>query len=101
MVPRSGLEIDLAQSDRFTKTLCEMAGNTACSAVVVDLSEVSFMDCAGLGSLIQAREEARRHNKPFVIDLTQARFTAVRKIIGLTGLDTQFLMPNPPYRSAG
>lgn len=101
MVPRPGLEIDLAQSGHFTKALCEMAGNTACSAVVVDLSQVGFMDCTGLSGLVQAREEACRHNKPFVVDLTQARSTAVRKIIGLTGLDAQFLMPSPPPRPAG
>ncbi len=53
--------------------------------LIVDLSELSFMDCGGMAVLIAARKRLARHGH----DL---RFAApqpiVRRLLDLTGMDT-------------
>ncbi|MFD0263979.1 STAS domain-containing protein [Kitasatospora indigofera] len=52
--------------------------------VVLDLSQVTFMDCAGLGTLLDARGQADRHGGRLVL---RAVGTDVLRLLRLTGLE--------------
>ncbi|WP_051826647.1 STAS domain-containing protein [Kitasatospora aureofaciens] len=56
---RAGGEIDLPTAPRLLHRLA--VALEAHREVVLDLSEVTFMDCSGLGLLVQARNQAARH----------------------------------------
>jgi anti-sigma B factor antagonist len=55
--------------------------------VVVDLSEVTFLDSTGLGDLVRARESALSKGGQLHLVLTQPR---IRRVLEITGLDTVF-----------
>ncbi|MDQ0305926.1 anti-sigma B factor antagonist [Kitasatospora herbaricolor] len=52
--------------------------------VVLDLSQVTFMDCAGLGTLLDARGQAERHGGRLVL---RAVGPDVLRLLRLTGLE--------------
>jgi len=51
-------ELDLGSRDRLNQSLARSDGMLD---VVVDMRELTFMDCAGYSSLITARAELTRH----------------------------------------
>jgi anti-anti-sigma factor len=55
--------------------------------VVVNLSEVSALDAAGLGALLRLRESAGRHGVPVVVRQAAPR---VQRLLQLTRLDGVF-----------
>ena len=59
-------EIDLASSRELGSALGEIAGEPGV-ALVLDLSEVTFMDSVGLGVVLKASSRFRRQAKRFVI----------------------------------
>jgi anti-anti-sigma factor len=54
--------------------------------LVLDLSDVSFMDSTGIRLLLQAREHARRHGAGFVVVRGP---DPVMRVLELVGLDEQ------------
>ena len=48
-------ELDLMSANGLTDALVELAGST----VVVDLSDLTFMDSSGIGALVRARNRIR------------------------------------------
>jgi len=48
-------ELDVASADGLANSLVELAGST----VVVDLSDLTFMDSCGIGALVRARNRIR------------------------------------------
>lgn len=65
-------------------------------ALLVDLSGVFFMDCAGLRALVLTRRRAElRGGSMCVLAVSEA----VRKIIILTGMGADFLVPR--HRESG
>ena len=56
--------------------------------LVVDMSQVTFCDCSGLGALMQARETALRQRISF--RLTEVKAPIVRRLLTLTGTDAVF-----------
>jgi anti-sigma B factor antagonist len=48
-------ELDVASADGLANSLVELAGST----VVVDLSDLMFMDSTGIGALVRARNRIR------------------------------------------
>jgi anti-sigma B factor antagonist len=57
------------------------------SAVVVDLSEVGFLDSTGLGALVSARTTAGERGVLMPVVCTSER---IRKLVTITGLDGVF-----------
>ncbi|MGW2255322.1 STAS domain-containing protein [Kitasatospora sp. NPDC001660] len=78
---RAGGEIDLATAPRLR---CRLgAAFEAHGEVVLDLSEVTFMDCSGLGVLVQARHLADQYGGRLVL---RGVGRPVAKLLKLTSL---------------
>ena len=76
-------ELDIATLDDFRRALSEAASRPA-DSLVVDLSEVSFIDSSGLGAMIEVHDRLRRHRRPLAV--VAPRGTAAAVALGLTGL---------------
>jgi anti-anti-sigma factor len=63
---------------------------TGCTALVVDLVAVTFIDSAGLAALVRARRDARQQGGDIVLISPSAR-DALR-VFGLTQFDEVFRM---------
>ena len=79
-------EIDMATAPKLRERLLA-AVNDGAHRVVVDLSEVAFVDSTGLGVLIGALKRVRLHDGDLRIVCTQR---GVRKVFDITGLDQVF-----------
>ena len=78
-------EIDLSVAPALRDTLTELADGTR--DVVVDLTEVSFMDSTGLGALISGRELVREGGRKLVLVGVGG---PVRRLFSITKLDQAF-----------
>ncbi|WBP84546.1 STAS domain-containing protein [Kitasatospora cathayae] len=78
---RAGGEIDLATAPRLRHRLA--AALEAHREVVLDLSEVTFMDCSGLRVLVQARNQADQYGGRLVL---RGVGRPVARLLKLTGL---------------
>ncbi|MEE1783810.1 STAS domain-containing protein [Streptomyces sp. SP17BM10] len=82
-------EIDLDTAPRLLRELERALAEH--HVVVLDLSQVTFMDCSGLGALVQARNQADRGGRRLVL---RGVSRPVARILRLTGL-TRRLAPVP------
>jgi anti-sigma B factor antagonist len=74
-------ELDLASADGLSNSLVELAGST----LVVDLSDLTFMDSSGIGALVRARSRIKTKE---LGDLVLTRPSAiVRRTLEIVGLD--------------
>ena len=74
-------ELDVASADGLSNSLVELAGST----LVVDLSDLKFMDSSAIGALVVARNRIKAKG---LGDLVVTRPTAiVRKALTIVGLD--------------
>jgi anti-sigma B factor antagonist len=76
-------EIDIATVGDFRSALSEAASRPA-ETLVVDLSNVSFIDSSGLGAVIEAGDRLRRDQRRLAV--VAPRGTAAAVALGLTGL---------------
>jgi len=76
-------EVDLATSPSLdTEIIAAIESGT--ESVVVDLSDVSFMDSSGLGVIVRGLKRCREADKELDLVITNER---VLKVFGITGLD--------------
>jgi anti-sigma B factor antagonist len=76
-------EVDLASSpDLDTSIIAAIASGAA--SVVIDLTDVSFMDSSGLGVIVRGLKRCREADKDLDLVITNER---VLKVFGITGLD--------------
>lgn len=84
-------ELDLDTRDELRRVL-DAALAASRTGVDLDLTDVRFCDCAGLNTLLAARERARREGRTLT-------FTAVgpaaRHVFDLTGTLAAFIPPPP------
>lgn len=59
-------ELDLVAADRIREELEELVRATTC--VRLDLSQLEFIDCAGLGGILGALSDARRTDSRLEVD---------------------------------
>lgn len=79
-------EVDLATAGELTEAgLAALAAGSA--VVIVDLSEVTFLDSTGLAALVTINNRARNGSAALIIARPRAR---VRHLLRITGLDTAF-----------
>ena len=79
-----GGEIDLATCPRLQAVVADLV-DRGCHQLIVDLERVSFLDCAGIRVLVDARRRVQEHGgsvrlvrpKPFVL-----------RVLTLTGMTT-------------
>ena len=79
-------EIDVYTAPRLRERLLDLAhgGN---SSVVVDLTEVSFVDSTGLGVLVSGLKRFREGGGDLLLVVTQPQ---ILKVLEITGLTTVF-----------
>jgi anti-sigma B factor antagonist len=74
-------ELDVASADGLFNSLVELAGST----LVVDLSDLAFMDSSGIGAIVRARSRIKTKE---LGDLVLTRPGAiVRRTLEIVGLD--------------
>jgi anti-sigma B factor antagonist len=84
-------ELDVASADGLANSLFELAGST----LVVDLSDLTFMDSSGIGALVRARNRIRADG---LGDLELTRPGAiVRKALEIVGLNTWIIDWSPEW----
>ena len=77
-------ELDIMSAPQLDQVLTE-AITQASSRLVLDLSDVTFMDSTGLGTVVKALKRCREKNLDFRVVVTTER---VRKVFEITGLDS-------------
>ncbi|MFB7908356.1 STAS domain-containing protein [Kitasatospora sp. NPDC056076] len=76
-------EIDLASAPRLHRELtCALDTH---QNVLLDLSQVTFMDCSGLGALVQARNQADRTGGRLALRGVGHPVARLLRLTGLTG----------------
>lgn len=79
-------DIDLSRSPTFRRKL-QIVQDTKPARVIVDLSQVSYMDSSGVATLVEALQVARRTSSPLIVCCLNDR---VRSIFEIARLDTVF-----------
>jgi anti-sigma B factor antagonist len=76
-------EVDLASSPELDAAVIA-AIESGSSSLVIDLTDVSFMDSSGLGVIVRGLKRCREADKDLDLVITNER---VLKVFGITGLD--------------
>jgi anti-sigma B factor antagonist len=80
-------EIDLESSPAARETLLKCFGNT--SNVIVDLSDVSYIDSSGVASLVEALQASKKNGSQFSL---AAVSEPTRRVLELARLDKVFTL---------
>jgi anti-sigma B factor antagonist len=75
-------EVDLSTRDDVQARLDESIGSS--TRVVLDLSEVTFLDSSGLSVLVELHRRLGQNAEAFVV---QSPSPPVRRVLALSGLD--------------
>jgi len=95
VIPRG--DVDMLQSSKLREVLKPVLDNST-ARVVVDLSEVGYMDSSGIATLIEALQICKQKDMQFVIcNLGEG----VRSIIELARLDTIFMITSSREEALG
>ena len=76
-------EVDLATSPDLDAAIIA-ALDSGAGSLVVDLTDVSFMDSSGLGVIVRGLKRCREADKDLDLVITNER---VLKVFGITGID--------------
>ena len=88
-VVRPAGEVDLSTAPVLTAAIAELLGDGSGSrTVVVDLSEVSFLDSSGVAAIAAARRLAREGGSELVLRSPPAMVAKVLDITGMSGVIT-------------
>ncbi|MFO0875591.1 MAG: STAS domain-containing protein [Phycisphaerales bacterium] len=79
-------DIDLSRSPRLRTALAEASARKP-QRLVVDLSQVPYMDSSGIATLIEALQVARAQRTKFLLAALQPR---VKSVLEIARLDTVF-----------
>lgn len=77
-------EVDLASAPVLDEQIAALMANEP-AQLVIDLSDVTFMDSTGLGVLVKALKRSRETGTQLDVIVTNER---VLKVFAITGLDT-------------
>jgi anti-anti-sigma factor len=89
-------DVDLATAAVLGLRLLSMMHADHPAVVVVDLTKVTFLDCAGIGVLIAVRNTAERIGCQFRISHPQPMIAHILDVVGLLGLFTAPIVPVEP-----
>lgn len=76
-------EIDMATADRLQEALGDAVTRSHTATVVIDLTDVTFCDSVGIGTLVRAHMEAAQHDTVLRIINPQRQ---VRRVLEITGV---------------
>jgi anti-sigma B factor antagonist len=82
-------EIDLESSPVAREILIKCFKNTGKAKIIVDLSEVSYIDSSGVASLVEALQAAKKTGGMFALAATSE---PTRRVLELARLDKVFTM---------
>lgn len=80
-------DLDLASADELLRHATDELNGTDLRSLVLDLSEVTFIDSTGISTLVAIRNDASTRSLTLVLRRPSAR---VRRLIEITNLDTVF-----------
>ncbi|PLV60172.1 STAS domain-containing protein [Thermotoga sp. KOL6] len=80
-------EIDAYNSSELKEQLRNLVSSTEKKKIVLDLSSVSYMDSAGLGTLVVILKDAKINGKEFILSSLKE---SIMRIFKLTHLDKIF-----------
>lgn len=86
VVVRPEGDIDLSRSPSFRRQLANIQERSP-RRLIVNLSDVPYMDSSGVATLVEAMQVARKHNSRLILCGLQER---VRSIFEIARLDTVF-----------
>ena len=79
-------ELDLANTDEFSDELKRVENHGAApQAIVVDMTELEFIDSTGIAILVAAHRRLNSDADRF--SLVRSRATSVSRVLALTGVD--------------
>jgi len=84
-----GGEVDVATAPRLREQLIDLV-NGGQHRIVVDLSDVEFLDSTGLGVLVGALKRVRTQDGDLALVCTESRILKVFEITGLTKVFTMY-----------
>jgi anti-anti-sigma factor len=84
-----GGEIDAATAERFEQELIPALANA--TSVVLDLTEVSFMDSSGLRALVTVHSDVTSRGGSVALG---GQSSAVERLLSVTGLNELFTDPS-------
>jgi anti-sigma B factor antagonist len=87
-----GGELDLVTSPQLQAVLVDLV-DRGLHQLTIDLEQVSFLDCAGIGMLVDARGRVQEHGGS--LKLVRPR-PFVRQVLALTGMTTVFPIDGSP-----
>lgn len=85
-------ELDAANQDCLRRAICTVLDRQSPQILVLDLSELGFTDCAGLGAMVWAHKHLAEQGRELVLTGIQS---LARRLLGLTGLDTLLHVSTP------
>jgi anti-anti-sigma factor len=77
-------EVDLSVADDLAQFAIRRLEDADTERLVIDLDAVTFIDCAGLGALVEVHNASGRGDKDVAVRNVSPR---VRRLLSLTGLD--------------
>lgn len=84
---RVGGDVDLSVADRFRTAGLDALTQAGCRRLVVEMSDVAFIDSTGVGVLVDLRNAALARETQLVINDPSER---VREVLRLTAMDAVF-----------
>jgi anti-sigma B factor antagonist len=81
-----GGEVDLATSPQLQAALVDLV-DRGLHQLIIDLEQVSFLDCAGIGVLVEARRRVHRHHGSLKLVRPAP---LVRRVLEVTGMTAVF-----------
>ena len=90
-------DIDLATADTLRVALITTLSDETVDDLLVDLSDVTFLDCAGVAALLEGRRDAVRRSKAYDVDGAHG---SVLRVLELTGV-RPYLRHQPDHGADG
>ncbi len=84
-------ELDIASADGLAEALVEVAGST----LVVDLSDLTFIDSTGIGALVLARNRILAHGQGELVLSRPGGI--VRRVLEIVGLSVWIVEWSPDW----
>lgn len=75
-------EIDLQHSPELRKVLQEKI-NAQCPALVIDFTDVSYIDSSGLATLVEYRRDSRKYEGAFALANLNSRVRTIFELVRL------------------
>ena len=82
-------ELDIESSAGLTDSLCALAHST----LIADLSELTFIDSSGVGSLLRAKEHVEATGNQLVLARPSPPVKHLFEVLGLDGLFDDLPLP--------